>query len=291
VGARNERMHQVYDAMPDDVEAAIIDQLDPAPHALMSWKHLQGVLQELGVEEYVGDGAHQVPVPACSRASAEDKAQVQADSKRFLAFVLDLEGCLHIDRALEGATGERIEQRLQEYCDGLREYVQALMHSNTSQSKPAPVVGKPTGKLLLEKYGLKQMFRRYDFDGDGTFSKVELGQCLGTLGVHLTRNHFEQLVMAFAYDAKGAKGYLAKEIKTLQEKKHKCDQEERKRPMTEEARNTLMTTEERERLGHLLEGEKMQRRVRKLDAEAKAGGGRRKRTHCYGKLQPMRRSS
>jgi hypothetical protein len=53
---------QVYDAMPDDVEAAIIDQLDPAPHALMSWKHLQGVLQELGVEEYVGDGAHQVPV-------------------------------------------------------------------------------------------------------------------------------------------------------------------------------------------------------------------------------------
>jgi hypothetical protein len=118
---------QVYDAMPDDVEAAIIDQLDPAPHALMSWKHLQGVLQELGVEEYVGDGAHQVPVltihsmcthyaltmhslytdgahqvpvPACSRASPEDKAQVQADSKRFLAFVLDLEGCLHIDRCL-----------------------------------------------------------------------------------------------------------------------------------------------------------------------------------------------
>ena len=107
---------------------------------------------------------------------------------------------------------------------------------------------QPSGKLLLEKYGLKKMFLRYDFDQDGTFSKAELRKCLGTLGVKLSRGDFEELVNAFAYNAEGAQAHLDKEKDLLQQKKAKCDKEERKRPMSEEARNTLMNQEERERL-------------------------------------------
>jgi Ca2+-binding EF-hand superfamily protein len=132
---------------------------------------------------------------------------------------------------------------------------------------------QPSGKLLLEKYGLKKMFLRYDFDQDGTFSKAELRKCLGTLGVKLSRGDFEELVNAFAYNAEGAQAHLDKEKDLLQQKKAKCDKEERKRPMSEEARNTLMNQEERERLNQLMEGESRQKKVLKLEAAAKTSKG------------------
>jgi hypothetical protein len=132
VGARNERMHQVYEAMPDFIETSIIDQLDPAPHVLMSQKYLEELLTELRLEAYIGTGNGQLPLPDTCRRSG--KSMLESDSEKYFEYIQQLCAVLDQDRMLSGDDGYNIEQRLHGYCDDVRKYIGDMLEARDKKS-------------------------------------------------------------------------------------------------------------------------------------------------------------